>query len=180
MHSTIILNARGIKYEVILDKFSKFPTTRLGKLRDHLLDQNIEEISNLCDRFDMDLKEFYFDCDPYVLNKILSLYHNETLHLSTLIECAVLIKSELEYWMIESSHIGNCCRFMLSEKLDETKEIEESYLKINEKLNHKNDFGKGPVAVLKEKLWYMLNKPKSSKCAKVLFNKIEIFLNFFI
>jgi hypothetical protein len=182
MHSTIILNVRGIKYEVNLEKFSKYPNTRLGMLRDQLRRHNLEGISNLCDRFDIELQQFYFDRDPYVLNKILGLYLNGKLHLNTTIECGSFIASELKYWMIELGHIDTCCRFILSEKLEETNEIEKSNLKIIERLNHKNDFGKGSIAELREKLWLMFEKPKSSKCAKVfiflLYFKILLFFNY--
>ena len=178
MHSTIILNVRGIKYEVNLEKFSKFPNTRLGMLRDQLRHHNLKGISNLCDTFDIDLQQFYFDRDPYVLNKILGLYLNGKLHLNTTTECGSFIESELKYWMIELDHIETCCRFILSEKLEETNEIEKISLKIIEKLNQKNDFGDGSIAELRENLWLILENPKSSKYAKVFFSllfKVVIF-----
>ena len=63
----IILNARGIKYEVLLNVLEKLPKSRLGKLKIEIEKNKIEKIENdialmkLCDDFDLNKNEYYFN-----------------------------------------------------------------------------------------------------------------------
>ena len=165
--STVFLNVRGIRYEVMLENFLKYPHTRLGLLRSQIVIQNREKISDLCFKCSTDLKEFYFDRDPFVLNKILNLYQTGQLHINTSAECASFINDELKYWMIDPSLLSNCCQISFSEKLEETEDLEKSLQKITKNLNRKKKFSKVATPAWKEKLWLIFDKPKSSKLAKV-------------
>ena len=58
---TIIINARGIKYEILLHSLDKYPNTRLGKLKKLIIKQNSIDIGLLCDKFNHELTECYFN-----------------------------------------------------------------------------------------------------------------------
>lgn len=165
MNSTIILNLRGIKYEVLIEKLLKYPETRLGKLAKYLVKKNTNEIVTLCDKYNLELNEFYFDKDPYVLNTFLSLYHSGSIYLNT-DYCSLLIKNELGYWNINESFIEPCCHIIFSEKLDECDDINHSLIFIKEeKFNNNYKYKFWPV--LRKSLWDLLDNPTSSLLAKV-------------
>ena len=165
---TIILNVRGIKYEVILDSFNEFQNTRLGILSIHIKNKNYDEISKLCDRYNDDLNEFYFNRDPYVLNMILNYYQTKRLHLNN-DQCVLFIKSELEYWCIEEYLLQSCCQAFYCDKLEDLNEIIEIESKIIRKRFKKIDFGKRCFPKLREKIWNLFDNPKSSIYAAILF-----------
>ena len=120
----VILNARGMKYDVLLRLFDKYPKSRLGKLK-ILIDENrmkdLDDLLELCDDYDTKLNEFYFDCDPDVLKLIIGFYKNDRLHYPTNI-CANQFEDELKYWQISEYKLDDCCQlgyFKCKESIDE-------------------------------------------------------------
>ncbi len=172
---TIIINSRGIKYEVILETLNKYLNTRLGKLYVEIKNKNYEEIANLCDRYNDDLNEFYFNRDPYVLNMILNYYQTEKFHLNYN-QCVLFVKSELIYWGIEEYLLESCCQTFFSDKLEDLTEIIQLENQIIETKNHLDDFGKCLFPKLRENIWNLFNEPKSSNYAKLLFYLSIIFI----
>ena len=120
---TIFLNVRGFKYEVLLDSLGNHPNTRLGKLRIAIKKQNSIEISLLCDKFNSDLNEFYFDRDPFVLNMILNFYLTNKLHMNQT-DCVSFLKDELNYWQIDEYDFCLCCRVAYLKKAEHLEELE--------------------------------------------------------
>jgi len=165
---TIILNARGIKYEVILDSFDKFEHTRLGNLSVQIKNRNFLEIAKLCDSYSDDLNEFYFNRDPYVLNMILNYYQTKKFHLNYN-QCVLFIKSELKYWSIDDFLLQSCCQTFYSDKLEDLNEITEIENKIIHKRYEIIDFGKYCFPKLREKIWNLFTDQTSSIYAKLLF-----------
>lgn len=137
---TILINVRGFKYEVLLDSFANHPNSRLGKLRMAIKKQNPNELSLLCDRFDRDLNEYYFNRDPFVLNMILNFYVTKRLHMNQT-DCVGFLKDELDYWQIEDNDFNSCCQVFYHNKMqnfEEISKIEQSALKA---FNQIDDFG---------------------------------------
>ena len=68
----IKLNARGILYKIPKNKLNDFSrTSRIGRLLSgSIVSKN--EPSKICDYYDKDRDEFYFDRDPTILNSILN------------------------------------------------------------------------------------------------------------
>lgn len=165
---TVILNARGIKYQVIMDSFKNHCNTRLQKLRNEIITQNYDEIAKLCDGYSEDLNEFYFDRDPYVLNMVLNYNTNNKLHLNHK-ECVYFVREELEYWQIDDYALEDCCKIIYFEKLSEIQELIDSEESLKRKLHHKEDFGTWFYPELRERLWNLFDNPKSSIYAKVLY-----------
>ncbi len=161
----IILNARGIKYEVPIESFKRLPRSRLGRIRKYLLNESFDEIKLLCDRFNPDLKEIFFNRDPYVLNMVLNFYQNGKLHMNHS-ECVMFIKEEIDYWHINDNAFETCCQINFIEKLDETEELIETRNDLFEKLNRQYDYGRF-LPNLRENLWNLFDNPNSSIYAKV-------------
>ena len=137
---TIFLNVRGFKYEVLLDSLGNHPNTRLGKLRMAVKKQNSIEISLLCDRFNSDLNEFYFDRDPFVLNMILNFYVTKKLHMNQT-DCVSFLKDELDYWQIDEYDFHSCCQVVYHDKMYNFKDLlktEQWALKL---FNRNDNFG---------------------------------------
>ena len=172
---TVILNVRGIKYQVLLDSLKKHRNTRLAKLRNEIINKNYDEIEKLCDSFSKNLKEFYFDRDPYVLNMVLNYNLNKRLHISHK-ECVYFIRDELEYWQIDEFVLENCCKIIYFDKLEEIEGLIESEEMLKKKLNHKEDFGTSFYPEIREKLWNLFDNPKSSIYAKVYYFLIKLII----
>jgi hypothetical protein len=164
---TIILNVRGIKYEVILDSFNEFQNTRLGILSNQIKNKNYDEISKLCDRYNDDLNEFYFNRDPYVLNMILNYYQTKRLHLNN-DQCVLFIKSELEYWHIETNLLQACCLSYYRKKHYNLNELIQLENKVIKSFQTKIDYG-FYFPKLREKIWNLFDNPNSSIYATLIF-----------
>jgi hypothetical protein len=170
----IILNARGIKYEILLDVLEKLPKSRLGKLKtaiDEIKSSNYEndvDLIKLCDDFDLKKSEYYFNKDPYVLNLILNLYSNDRLHI--LNDCTFFYGEEFAYWGIDEKMIESCCQFKYLDKKEEiNEEIKIEKMEKNEVFNDKieNLSQKKFSTVIRKKIWNLLEKPSSSYFARV-------------
>jgi hypothetical protein len=178
----IILNARGTRYECLAECFEKLPNSRLGKLkiaiekrkREHVDD---DILTKLCDDFDLEKNEYYFNKDPYVLNVILNFYENDRLHVHDNI-CANFYGEELLYWEIDENSIESCCQFKYFNKKEEI--FEEIKIEKKEKKELINDHQKESFDekkrsdLIKKKIWNLMEKPSSSYFARV--NKRLIFI----
>ena len=165
---TVILNVRGFKYEVLQDSLGNHPNTRLGKLRIAIQKRNLNEITLLCDRFNYDLNEFFFDRDPFVLNMVLNFFRTNKLHMNQY-DCADFLKDELDYWEIDDYDFHLCCRVpyhVKCENIEDLREVEKEIMKkyIDEDVNQKSIFTEQ-----RNKIWNFFEDPESSLYAKILF-----------
>jgi hypothetical protein len=165
--TTIIINVRGFKYEVLLDRLEKNSNeSRLSQLRKAILTRNLNEISKLCERFNNDLNEFYFNRDPFILNQILNYYETDTLHLNHS-ECAKFICDELRYWRLNEEVLDDCCKSTFNENIEAIEQKYEIERRIKKKLDFKENFGTGYLAEKRENIWNLFDNPHSSLWAKV-------------
>lgn len=167
-NKTIIINARGIKYEILSRTLDKFPNTRLGKLKKHINNNNLHDIGLLCDRYNTELTEFYFNRDPYVLNMILNYYQTHKLHINHS-ECVLFLQAELDYWQIDEDSFHSCCQVVYHDKLDNAEDLIQFEKKVFKKFNHRDDYGKYCFPRIREILWNLFEKPESSIYAKIVF-----------
>jgi hypothetical protein len=87
----IVLNARGTKYEIPLNTLDRVPNSRLSRLKQLIENEGkpIEDLSNdaatgtelisldqICDGYNTELTEFYFNKSPRVIDLILEFYQN--------------------------------------------------------------------------------------------------------
>ncbi|MEE6499957.1 hypothetical protein FKM82_003654 [Ascaphus truei] len=115
----IIINVGGIKYLMPWSTLDEFPMTRLGKLR---FCSSYEEITQVCDDFDEDTNEFFFDRNPCAFSMIVNFLAAGKLRLLREM-CALSFQDELTYWGIEESNLERCCLRKLFQKLEELAEI---------------------------------------------------------
>jgi hypothetical protein len=166
MNFNSILNIRGFKYEVNLNKFINFPSTRLGRLSNHVITNNKVEILNICDYHESN--QFYFDRDPFIFSAILNFYSTGKLHIRSF-ECVTFIKEELDYWQIDEKLIDYCCQFNFVEKLAENKEINKQIESFKKKIKAKSFNDVKNCKNFREKVWITFEYPGSSVCAMILF-----------
>ena len=152
----ITINARGFKFDVLLDNLKKLPTTRLGKLENYIdsyINNNNDNINDenkspklclkdICDDYDLNLNEFYFDKDPFILNTVLNCYSNGNFHIDKNI-CPFYINEELKYWGLDKHLVNDCCFYRFQTCKSELKDELKQQKKIIDDYLFKEDFGKG-------------------------------------
>uniref|UniRef100_A0A674J5I1 Potassium voltage-gated channel subfamily G member 4 n=1 Tax=Terrapene triunguis TaxID=2587831 RepID=A0A674J5I1_9SAUR len=115
----IIINVGGIKYLLPWSTLDEFPLTRLSKLK---FCSSYDEIIQLCDDYDEDNHEFFFDRNPNAFGMIVSFLAAGKLMLFRDM-CALSFQEELRYWGIEESNLEKCCFRKLFQKLQELAEM---------------------------------------------------------
>ncbi|NWX86152.1 KCNG4 protein, partial [Nothoprocta pentlandii] len=159
----IMINVGGIKYLLPWSTLDEFPLTRLSKLK---FCSTYEEIIQLCDDYDEDTHEFFFDRNPNAFGMIVSFLAAGKLMLLR-DTCALSFQEELRYWGIEESNLENCCFRKLFQKLQELAEMrkEEQLRKSKEAacvLDEKTKFGQ-----FMNRLRDMVENPQSGLPGKV-------------
>ena len=159
----ITLNAFGVEFKVTEEILHKSKEgSRLHDLKKHK-DLTDAELSEICDDFDRDSLEFFFNRDPNVLKLILIYLMNGQLHMD-LNMCPVQFASELDYWRIDHGLINRCCvhRFEdeYTEKVEENEKENQLIKKCEEELKKRKTF--------REWIWNTVHHPKNSNSATVI------------
>ncbi|XP_077309538.1 voltage-gated potassium channel regulatory subunit KCNG4-like [Lithobates pipiens] len=115
----IVINVGGNRYLLPWSTLDDFPMTRLGRLR---FCSSYEEIIQVCDDFDEDTNEFFFDRNPCAFGMIVSFLAAGKLRLLREM-CALSFQDELAYWGIEESNLERCCLRRLFQKLEDLEDI---------------------------------------------------------
>jgi len=168
----VVINVGGFKHEVLWQTLNRFPETKLGRLKKNL---NTEYLNNLCDDFDAEKLEFFYDRDPTLFNSILNYYREGKLHIIDNM-CPNLLQSELDYWEIDEPEMDLYCEEKFYHKQQVIIELVDSYLKIVKEEKHKieeiNKINSNKIKVWKNKIWNTLENPfekNSSLIAKVFY-----------
>lgn len=122
----IIINVGGIKYCIPWTTLEDCPLTRLGKLRSC---NNYDEIMDVCDDYDINCNEFFFDRNPCAFRTIMTFMAAGKLRILREM-CALSFQEELIYWGIEEEQLEWCCLRKLQQKeeeLAEAKMYEEEF-----------------------------------------------------
>ncbi|XP_068115794.1 potassium voltage-gated channel subfamily G member 4 [Hyperolius riggenbachi] len=115
----VIINVGGNRYLLPWSTLDDFPMTRLGRLR---FCSSYEEIIQICDDFDEDTNEFFFDRNPCAFSMIVTFLAAGKLRLLREM-CALSFKDELVYWGIEESNLERCCLRKLFQKMEDLAEF---------------------------------------------------------
>ncbi|XP_048371148.1 potassium voltage-gated channel subfamily G member 4 [Sphaerodactylus townsendi] len=115
----VVINVGGIKYLLPWSTLDEFPSSRLSKLK---FCSSYEEITQLCDDYDEDTQEFFFDRNPRAFGMIVSFLAAGKLMLFR-DTCALSFLEELRYWGIEESNLENCCFRKLFQKIEEFADV---------------------------------------------------------
>lgn len=158
-----MINVGGLKFLLPWSTLDEFPSSRLSKLK---FCSSYEEIIQLCDDYDEDTHEFFFDRNPSVFRVIISFLAAGKLVLLR-DTCAFSFQEELKYWGIEETNLENCCFRKLFQKVEELAEVrkEEELQRNNVKaciLEDATKFGQ-----FMNKLRDMVENPQSGLPGKV-------------
>uniref|UniRef100_A0A8D2JFZ6 Potassium voltage-gated channel modifier subfamily G member 2 n=1 Tax=Varanus komodoensis TaxID=61221 RepID=A0A8D2JFZ6_VARKO len=114
----VIINVGGIKYRIPWTTLENCPLTRLGKLKSC---NNFDEIMDICDDYDVNCNEFFFDRNPCAFRTIMTFLTAGKLRLLREM-CALSFQDELVYWGIEEENLEWCCKKRLRQKEEEMAE----------------------------------------------------------
>ncbi|XP_012724526.1 potassium voltage-gated channel subfamily F member 1 [Fundulus heteroclitus] len=160
----IVVNIGGVKQVLYGDVLNRYPETRLAELVDCSL-KSPEEISLLCDDYDPDTGEFYFDRDPEAFKCVVELYYYGEIHMKRGI-CPICFMKEMDFWKIGADFLDECCKCQLKEVQDELAEIAERVRTIL--VDREGDPSAGRCQRFQTSLWRLMEKPESSVPAHVI------------
>ena len=158
----VTLNVGGQRHEVLWSTLERIPNTRLGRLRDCVTH---DAIMSLCDDYDIVQNEYFFDRHPTAFSTVIDFYRTGKLHLLDDI-CIMSYSDELEFWGIEEYYMEQCCLNKFNQRRDH---MLEEMRKDKECLHMEaaEVWGPGKLNKAKKFIWDLLEKPDSSKPAKV-------------
>ena len=159
----VTLNVGGQKHEVLWSTLQRIPNTRLGRLRDCTTH---DAIMALCDDYDIVQNEYFFDRHPTAFSTVIDFYRTGKLHLLDDV-CIMSYGDELEFWGVEEYYLEHCCLNKYNQRKDH---LLEEIRKEKECINPDvvEVFGDGRYDRARKIVWDVLEKPDSSRLAKVI------------
>jgi hypothetical protein len=158
----VIINVGGVRHEILWKTLERLPKSRLGKIR---YAQNIEEISTLCDDYDPEDNEFFFDRHPRSFSTIINFYRTGKLHAIDDI-CVLSFLDDLNYWGVHEFYLEVCCQAKYHQKKDAVlEEIKKEEETLKERVVD-DDFGRC-CPKLRSHVWDLMEKPQTSRPARV-------------
>uniref|UniRef100_A0A3B1IYV7 Delayed-rectifier potassium channel regulatory subunit KCNS1 n=1 Tax=Astyanax mexicanus TaxID=7994 RepID=A0A3B1IYV7_ASTMX len=174
------INVGGLKHSFCSSLLQKFPDTRLCRL---LSCDTEEAILQICDDYDVQKKEFYFDRNPGLFPYVLHFYQTGKLHIMEEL-CVFSFCQEIEYWGINEFFLDNCCSYRYHDRKleshhkswDEESDVSsvdtsvDEISDLNKDIQHFQDMRCGNV---RKCLWLTLENPGYSIPSK-LFSLLSI------
>ncbi|TNN14789.1 Potassium voltage-gated channel protein [Schistosoma japonicum] len=165
-----LINVGGCRHEIFWHFIDRYPNTRLGRLHQAT---TLTELLSLCDDYDTINNEYYFDRNPIAFTTILNFYRSKTLHYNDML-CVIDFHDELLYWGVNESFMKACCSHRYHQQKDLIEEEIRKELNCLRQTITIDKFGNGCYANLKRQGWNLLEKPHTSKAARV-FAIVSIF-----
>ncbi|XP_037391012.1 potassium voltage-gated channel subfamily S member 2 isoform X2 [Pygocentrus nattereri] len=174
------INVGGLKHSFCSSMLRKFPDTRLCRL---LSCDTEEAILQVCDDYDVQKKEFYFDRNPGLFPYVLHFYQTGKLHIMEEL-CVFSFCQEIEYWGINEFFLDSCCSYRYHDRKleshhkswDEESDVSsvdtsvDEISDLNKDIQHFQDMRCGNV---RKCLWLTLENPGYSIPSK-LFSLLSI------
>lgn len=166
--STLKVNVGGHSYQLECCELANYPKTRLGRLA---TSTSRSGQLGLCDDYEAQTDEYFFDRDPAVFQLIYNFYTSGVLLVRDEL-CPRSFLEELGYWGVRLKYTPRCCRICFEERRDELSE----QLKIQRELRAQAQAEEaeelfrdmrfyGPQ---RRRLWNLMEKPFSSVAAKAM------------
>lgn len=166
--STLKVNVGGHTYQLECFELANYPKTRLGRLA---TSTSRSGQLRLCDDYEAQTDEYFFDRDPAVFQLIYNFYTSGVLLVQDEL-CPRCFLEELGYWGVRLKYTPRCCRICFEERRDELSE----QLKIQRELRAQAQAEEaeelfrdmrffGPQ---RQRLWNLMEKPFSSVAAKAM------------
>ncbi|GAB1302298.1 Potassium voltage-gated channel subfamily V member 2 [Apodemus speciosus] len=166
--STLKVNVGGHTYQLECCELANYPKTRLGRLA---TSTSRSGQLGLCDDYEAQTDEYFFDRDPAVFQLIYNFYTSGVLLVRDEL-CPRSFLEELGYWGVRLKYTPRCCRICFEERRDELSE----QLKIQRELRAQAQAEEaeelfrdmrfyGPQ---RRRLWNLMEKPFSSVAAKAM------------
>ena len=106
LNKRLKLNVGGERFEILGKPIQKSKKGRLWKIINTIDESDLQK---LCDGYNMDELEFFFDRDPTLFNYILGYYRVGKIHISESL-CPVNLNNELIYWDIDQPIMDVSCK----------------------------------------------------------------------
>lgn len=166
--STLNVNVGGQSYRLDTAELACYPKTRLGRLATAT---SRRRQLGLCDDYEAQTDEYFFDRDPAVFQLIYNFYMSGVLLVGDEL-CPRSFLEELGYWGVRLKYTPRCCRICFEERRDELSE----QLKIQRELRAQAQAEQAEelfrdlrfCGLQRRRLWNLMEKPFSSVAAKAI------------
>lgn len=113
--SVCVLNVGGTRYAFSREVIRDFPLRRVSRLHACATEK---EVLELCDDYDRDRNEFFFDRHAQAFVFIMLYVRSGKLRFVPGV-CELSFYSEMLYWGLESAHLDSCCQKRLDDRMSE-------------------------------------------------------------
>lgn len=149
---------------MLWDTLLRFPLTRLGRLA-QCRSSEIKFV-DLCDSYDRNRGEFFFDREPSSFMSVINFYRTGKLHLVKDL-CVISFYEDLIYWNIDECYLQRCCQNKYYQEKEQIFDEIEKEIELIKCKNEQEDFGHGRCSNVRRKIWTLFEDPHTSKAGRV-------------
>lgn len=113
--SICVLNVGGTRYAFTREVIRDFPLRRVSRL---ITCATEKEVLELCDDYDRDRNEFFFDRHAQAFVFIMLYVRSGKLRFVPGV-CELSFYTEMLYWGLESAHLDSCCQKRLDDRMSD-------------------------------------------------------------
>ncbi|XP_014889952.1 potassium voltage-gated channel subfamily G member 3 [Poecilia latipinna] len=113
--SICVLNVGGTRYAFTREVIRDFPLRRVSRLHACATEK---EVLELCDDYDRDRNEFFFDRHAQAFVFIMLYVRSGKLRFVPGV-CELSFYTEMLYWGLETAHLDSCCQKRLDERMSD-------------------------------------------------------------
>lgn len=175
--SICVLNVGGTRYAFTREVIRDFPLRRVSRLHACATEK---EVLELCDDYDRDRNEFFFDRHAQAFVFIMLYVRSGKLRFVPGV-CELSFYTEMLYWGLESAHLDTCCQKRLDDRMSDIglDSLSEGGVSADESQTH-GDSAQGTALTGRARWLEIMRKtfeePNSSVAAQLLATVSVIFV----